>query len=102
MPGPFALGSAERLRGVLSDGGFEDVEVERVELVEPHESADTWWAAVETSAGPVVALLNALPDETRAAVRARAVESVGRFQAPAGGLEFPSAFNGALARRLSR
>jgi SAM-dependent methyltransferase len=98
-PGPFAFGSEQRLRGVLGEAGFEDVTVERVEVMEPHDSPESWWGAVETSAGPVVALLGALPEETRAAVRARAIERVRRFQGPSGGLEFPSAFNGVLARR---
>ena len=96
-PGPFALGSADRLRDVLSEAGFETVEVERVALTEPHDSPETWWSAIETSAGPLVALLRALPEETRAAVRARAAERVERFQTPSGGLEFPTAFNGARA-----
>ena len=97
MPGPFALGSAERLANILSEAGFARVDVERVELVEPHESPDSWWSAVETSAGPLVAMLAALPDETRAAVRERALERAREFQTPSGSLEFPSAFNGALA-----
>lgn len=97
-PGPFALGSAERLEEVLREAGFTDVGIERIELSEPHDSVDSWWSAVETSAGPLVALLQALPEQTRGAIRGRAVESVRRFEADAGGLVFPAAFNAALAR----
>ena len=97
MPGPFALGDAARLSAVLTGAGFEDVEVERVELTEPHDSPESWWSAVETSAGPVVALLDALPEEKRATVRTRAIERVRRFQTPSGSLEFPAAFNGVVA-----
>jgi SAM-dependent methyltransferase len=96
-PGPFALGDADRLRGVLSDAGFEDADVERVELTEPHDSPESWWSAVETSAGPVVALLAALPDDKRDAVRTRAIERVQAYRTPSGSLEFPTAFNGAVA-----
>ena len=96
-PGPFAFGSRGRLEAVLSDAGFESVAVERVELVEPHESPESWWAAVETSAGPVVGMLAALPEDTRAAIRARALERAVRFLTPEGSLDFPSAFNVAVA-----
>ena len=96
-PGPFALGGRERLESILSDAGFERVEIERVELIEPHESPESWWSAVETSAGPLVAMLAALPDDRRAAIRTRATEEVARFQTPAGSLELPSAFNAAVA-----
>lgn len=99
MPGPFALGSGERLERVLADAGFESVEVERIEMIEPHESPESWWAAVETSAGPVVAMLAALPEETRAAVRARALERVERYRTESGSLDLPTAFNAAVAAR---
>jgi SAM-dependent methyltransferase len=98
-PGPFALGARERLDGVLSAAGFAHVEVERVDLVEPHDSPEAWWSAIETSAGPMVALLRALSEDQRQAVRARALERVREFQTPSGALEFPSAFNAALATR---
>lgn len=97
MPGPFALGSRERLESVLSDAGFEHVELERVEMIEPHESPDSWWSAVETSAGPVVAMLAALPDQTRDAIRVRALERVERYRNASGSLDFPTAFNAAEA-----
>ena len=96
-PGPFALGSPDRFRGVLQDAGFQSVEVERVELIERHDSPESWWSAVATSAGPVVAILEALPENTRAKVRARAIERALEFQAPTGELDFPSAFNAAVA-----
>jgi SAM-dependent methyltransferase len=98
-PGPFALGSRERLEAVLSDAGFESVEVERVELIEPHESPESWWAAVETSAGPLVGMLAALSEDARAAIRARALERAERFRTATGSLDFPSAFNAAGAAR---
>jgi SAM-dependent methyltransferase len=96
-PGPFALGSRERLQATLSEAGFEDVEIERVEMIEPHESPESWWSAVETSAGPVVAMLAALPEDTRGAVRARALANVEQYRTPSGSLDLPTAFNAAVA-----
>jgi SAM-dependent methyltransferase len=98
-PGPFALGSATRIETLLSSAGFARAEVERVELVEPHESLASWWSTVETSAGPMAAMLQALPAETRVAIRERAFEGARRFETESGALEFPSCFNGALATR---
>ena len=99
MPGPFSLGSRERVERVLAEAGFESVEVERIEMVEPHESPESWWGAVETSAGPLVAMLAALPDDKRAAIRARALERVEQYRTEAGSLDLPTAFNAAVAAR---
>ena len=97
-PGPFALGDEARLRDTLRDGGFADALVERVELVEPHESFEAWWSTIETSAGPMVALLKALTDEQRDGVRGRARDGVSPYQTESGSLAFPSAFIGGLAQ----
>jgi ubiquinone/menaquinone biosynthesis C-methylase UbiE len=98
MPGPFALGSAQRLEEILSAAGFESVEVERVQMIEPHESPESWWSAVETSAGPIVAVLAGLSDDTRAAIRRRALERVEQYRT-ASSLDLPTAFNAAVAAR---
>jgi SAM-dependent methyltransferase len=97
-PGPFALGEGDRLRDVLREGGFDDPVVERVALEEPHESFDSWWSTIETSAGPMVAVLNALTDEQREAVRARARDAVSPYATESGSLVFPTAFIGARAQ----
>lgn len=97
-PGPFALGDEDRLRDTLREGGFADAVVERVELVEPHESFDSWWRTIETSAGPMVAVLEALTDEQREGVRGRARDDVQPYETESGSLAFPAAFIGGLAQ----
>jgi SAM-dependent methyltransferase len=42
-PGPFALGSQERLADVLEDAGFSGVHVEALELVRSHTNFDELW-----------------------------------------------------------
>jgi SAM-dependent methyltransferase len=42
-PGPFALGSEEALAELLATAGFEDVEVEPMDLVVGAGSLDAWW-----------------------------------------------------------
>jgi SAM-dependent methyltransferase len=45
-PGPFALGSQEAVAELLATAGFEDVEVEPMDLVVGEESLDAWWDQV--------------------------------------------------------
>ena len=42
-PGPFALGSETAVSELLATAGFEDVEVEPLDLVVGAESLDAWW-----------------------------------------------------------
>jgi SAM-dependent methyltransferase len=42
-PGPFALGDAARVHELLADAGFEDVQVEEIELVRRHPSFEELW-----------------------------------------------------------
>ncbi|HSS56685.1 MAG TPA: methyltransferase domain-containing protein, partial [Solirubrobacteraceae bacterium] len=42
-PGPFALGSQDAVADLLATAGFEDVEVQALDLVVGAESLDTWW-----------------------------------------------------------
>jgi SAM-dependent methyltransferase len=43
VPGPFALGDAGVLRGLLDEAGFFDVEIEALELVRSHASFEELW-----------------------------------------------------------
>ena len=42
-PGPFALSSTEELTGLLAGAGFEDVELETMDLVRHHANFDELW-----------------------------------------------------------
>ena len=42
-PGPFALSDRGRLRELLEDAGFSDVEIDALELTRRHESFDELW-----------------------------------------------------------
>jgi SAM-dependent methyltransferase len=45
-PGPFALGSEEAVTDLLQTAGFEDVEVQALDLVVGEASLDAWWDQV--------------------------------------------------------
>jgi hypothetical protein len=48
-PGPFALASEEAVAELLATAGFEDVEVEPMDLVMSAPSLDAWWDQVMQS-----------------------------------------------------
>jgi len=48
-PGPFALGSDEAVAELLATAGFEDIEVQPMDLVMSAASLDAWWEQVMQS-----------------------------------------------------
>jgi SAM-dependent methyltransferase len=44
-PGPFALGDRERLQGLLEGAGFQEVELDAVDLLERHATFESFWEA---------------------------------------------------------
>jgi enediyne biosynthesis protein CalE5 len=89
IPGPFALGDAARLRGVLDDAGLAGVEVEEVPVPLAAPSFDAWWERTSALAGPLSAILAAMPDPAVRALRERAREGARPYETAAGGLDFP-------------
>lgn len=76
VPGPFALGDADRLAAVLAAGGLAQVTVEAVPspLVVP--SFDAWWSRTSALAGPLAMLLANLPDAATTSLLERLRASV--------------------------
>jgi SAM-dependent methyltransferase len=63
-PGQFALSSREGVVGVLEATGFDDVEVEAIDLAFEARSLDEWWGfAVQTSPGLATAVPGLAPAE---------------------------------------
>lgn len=70
-PGPFALADPERVRGILGDAGFCDIDVvEHADQVEFAESQVAELARASTGLGAVAELLENDDDATRAEVAA--------------------------------
>src|SRR3954452_4532167 len=88
IPGPFALGDAERVGALLSDAGFQDVTVS--EQPEPLRagSFDEWWSRTSALAGPLSKILAAQPAETVDGIHERLIEATREYET-ADGLEFP-------------
>ena len=91
-PGPFALGSKERVEELTRGAGFSDVVVERLEVERPYKSPEDWWEEVLSLSGAIETLLGAMAADRSAAVRAGALESARQFARPDGSLRIPAVF----------
>ena len=98
-PSPFALADHERLRGLLADAGFVDIDVEDLDVERPRESVDEWWSGMLGASGPLSALLARLTEAQRAAVRDAAVQGARAYGEPDGSVRFPATVVVASARR---
>lgn len=79
IPGPFALSEAGALDGLLRDHGFDAVTIEGVEAPFRCASVEQWLQTVPALAGPVAALLEALPAEMVDAIRVDAAAAVAAY-----------------------
>ena len=65
-PGIFALADPERLRNVIAAAGFQDIELEELEIdVIEVDSGQSYWEAMSDLAAPVMVLVNRLDETTR-------------------------------------
>lgn len=88
-PGPFSLGDRDRVRGLVEQAGLVDLEVTEIEAKQRYDSLDAWWDEILDVSGPLATMLNALPEEDRAKIRAAALAEAEQF---GGGVEavFPA------------
>jgi SAM-dependent methyltransferase len=98
-PGPFSLGEPARLRTVCEEAGLNDVEVEEISTEQAYDSLDAWWEEILEVSGPLAAMLKALPDEDREAIRAKARVGGEEFLGDHGRVVFPAKIIGAAARK---
>jgi len=98
-PGPFALGDAMRLRDLLDQAGFADVEVEEIETTQIYDSLNAWWEKILNVGGPLKAMLDPLPEADLNAIRDTAFSSGRQFVSDDGSAVFPAVVVGAKARK---
>jgi SAM-dependent methyltransferase len=99
IPGPFALGDADELRGLLDGAGLADVRVGELSVPLRTASFDEWWGRTSALAGPLSAILASMPDAAVQALRERAREAARPYETASGGFEFPGATLIAAGRR---
>lgn len=88
VPGPFSLGDADRLAGLLRDAELADVVVSELPVPLRAESFEEWWTRTSALAGPMARILASLPEAGVQALRTRAREAVRPYETR-GGLELP-------------
>lgn len=78
-PGPFSLGDRDRLRELVEQAGLASAEVAEVKAKQRYDSLDAWWEEILDVSGPLATMLNALPEEDRAKIRAAALAEAEQF-----------------------
>jgi hypothetical protein len=89
IPGPFGLGDAQELHGLLHDAGLADVRVDELSVPLRTASFDEWWGRTSALAGPLSAILASMPEAGVQALRERAREAARPYETASGGLDFP-------------
>jgi SAM-dependent methyltransferase len=88
-PGPFALADPDRLRAMLEEAGFADVEVDRVAVVQSHPDFDGFWEATLDVSRVFHDAVMSRPDAEIAEIREQLRERLAQFAGPDGKLEIP-------------
>jgi SAM-dependent methyltransferase len=97
LPQPFSLEDSGAFEAALG-GAFADVAVGEVDVPLRTASVDEWWKRTLALAGPLAAMVGALPEDAQAALRERLQEGA-RPYLTEGGLSFPGVVLLATARR---
>jgi SAM-dependent methyltransferase len=97
-PGIFALAEPDRIHELVTDAGFGKPELVEVALVFPFEDFDDVWDFLARLAGPLAEVINALPDDERAATRAAIMRNVEPHRNADGSYAFPASAWCVLAR----
>jgi hypothetical protein len=83
------LGSEERNIEVVRAAGFDNVEVESIDLSLRYPSFERYWEVTAAIGGPPAVILKSLPEDEQAAVRSQVEEYAAPFRR-GGGLVFAS------------
>jgi SAM-dependent methyltransferase len=87
-PGPFSLGSPDAVRDLLDVTGFDDIEVEPLDLAVDFPTLDAWWGHVMLTSGSTVEVVRTLSPADHYRLRVDAgyapyVRDDGSLQVPA-------------------
>jgi SAM-dependent methyltransferase len=81
-PGPFAFSDPQRVKGILTQAGFRDVKIEKLDGVMDLGPSAEQAGFQMTNLGPVSRALRDESDETRARVLAAVTAAFAKFQKP--------------------
>jgi SAM-dependent methyltransferase len=89
-PGPFALGSSERVRELLEQAGLAEVNVEALQLTRRHESFEEFWETTLDLSRVFHDTVLARPQEEIAEIQASLRARFAPFEGADGSLEIPA------------
>jgi SAM-dependent methyltransferase len=97
-PGIFALAEPNRIRELVTGAGFGEPELAEVTLDFRFGNFDDFWDFLVRLAGPLAQVVNALPDDERAATREAIMQNVAAHRNTDGSYVFPASAWCVLAR----
>jgi ubiquinone/menaquinone biosynthesis C-methylase UbiE len=89
-PGPFALGDPERLRELLAQAGFAEIDVQAIELEQRHASFEVFWETTLDIARAFHDAVLSRPEPEIAEIRAGLAERLAPYTSPEGALAIPA------------
>jgi SAM-dependent methyltransferase len=96
-PGMFALSAPGRLREMLDDAGFFDVEVESIPIARRYENVLDWLGETRDLSRQLAAVWGELADEQRRELRERVAADAQPYTDATGALELPGSCLAAVA-----
>ena len=96
-PGPFALADRERLRELLDDAGFTEIEIDAVEISRRAPDFERYWAMQLDLSVATRAALEPLDDAARHELADAVEAALAGFRTPSGGFAVPGRTLVALA-----
>jgi ubiquinone/menaquinone biosynthesis C-methylase UbiE len=97
-PGIFALGAPRRIRELVTDAGFGELQLEEIAFDFRYADFDDLWDALVRLSGPIARVISALPDDERQATRVAVMENYAPYRDEDGSYIAPAVAWGALAR----
>jgi SAM-dependent methyltransferase len=89
-PGPFALGDPGRVRGLLEQAGFSEIDVQALDIEQRHPSFEVFWeTTLDISRGFHDAVLSR-PESEVAEIHAALASRLAQYTAPDGSLAIPA------------